>query len=207
MEGFNMVNYWMIRAFPGNVDHIDYFLANNVVGLGWVNINNLANVNLDNLKQIFVKNNYPASSPQAMGRRIGFFRRFIDEIKINDYVLVPDQNGMVHIGRITSNYYYQKLTNELGHLRNVEWIRSIDFHEFPNNVQLLLSNRLSLISLHKTSQELSAIIENNNIITINRSIEKNFIAHINGNKVSLTMPENLTKSELNVFFAKVIQQF
>ena len=54
MEGFNMVNYWMIRAFPGNVDHIDYFLANNVVGLGWVNINNLANVNLDNLKQIFV---------------------------------------------------------------------------------------------------------------------------------------------------------
>lgn len=35
-----MVNYWMIRAFPGNVDHIDYFLANNVVGLGWVNINN-----------------------------------------------------------------------------------------------------------------------------------------------------------------------
>lgn len=202
-----MTKFWLVRAFPGDVDHTEYFKKNNVVGLGWINLGDLSSSNLDNLKDLFVSKKYPASSPQAMGRRVGFFRRFIEEIKVDDYILVPDRNGVINIGVITSNYYYQKVTNQLGHLRNVKWIKETDLEDYPKSVQILLANRLTLISLEKVSDELANIVKDNNIIKINRSLEKKFVANINGNEVRLTVPENLTRPELKIFFDKVLQQY
>lgn len=202
-----MTKFWLVRAFPGDVDHTEYFKKNNVVGLGWIDLGDLSSSNLDNLKDLFVSKKYPASSPQAMGRRVGFFRRFIEEIKVDDYILVPDRNGVINIGVITSNYYYQKVTNQLGHLRNVKWIKETDLEDYPKSVQILLANRLTLISLEKVSDELSNIVKDNNIIKINRSLEKKFVANINDNEVRLTVPENLTRPELKIFFDKVLQQY
>lgn len=200
-------HFWLIRAFPEGVDHTTIFQKKNIIGLGWINLNDLSQVNINNLEKLFIKKNYLASSPQAMGRQIGFFRRFVKEMAINDYVLVPDGNGNVDIGIVKSQYYYKKVTKQLAHLRNVEWIKKIDLHSFPKHVQSLLSNRLTMISLDKVADELSRIIQNDNEIKFTSYLDKRFIGTINDKPITLTVDADITKNEITLFFKSILSKY
>jgi len=200
-------NYFLIRAFPDQKDHYSIFQTEKVIGLGWEKLDDLSDNDLNELGALFEEKNYPAASPQSMGRRIGFFKRFINEMKIGDYVLVPDGKGKISIGIVNSEYYYKKITKDLAHIRDVVWVKTMDFQDFPKNIQQLLSNRLTMISLDKVAKELSLIINNNIQLKLQSSFEKKFNAVINNKKVSLKADNDLTKQELEAFFKKILSEY
>lgn len=208
IKGDNMSpRYWLLRAFPDRNDHYSVFKNEEIIGLGWANINDLSDNNLQNLDTLFESNGYPAVSPQSMGRRVGFFKRFIQEMKIGDYVLVPDGKGEISIAIIDSSYYYKRVTKDLSHIRDVKWIKTIDFYELPKRIQQLLSNRLTMISLDKVSKELEVIIQDNNQLELQLSTEKVIIASNNNKDIKLRFNEEITKSELETFFNKILSNY
>lgn len=200
-------NYWLLRAFPEQNNHYSIFKEEKVIGLGWSNLNDLTNNDLNDLGSLFKKKGYPAASPQSMGRRVGFFKRFIKEMKIGDYVLVPDGMGEISIGIVNSDYYYKKITNDLAHVRNITWVKIMNFQDFPPKIQQLLSNRLTMISLEKVSRELEILIKNDIQLTLQTSKKNTFNAAINNKNIRLELDDDVTKTELEFFIKKILESY
>ncbi|MBT9718237.1 hypothetical protein [Enterococcus durans] len=200
-------NYWLLRAFPEQNNHYSIFKEEKVIGLGWSNLNDLTNNDLNDLGSLFKEKGYPAASPQSMGRRAGFFKRFIKEMKVGDYVLVPDGMGEISIGIVNSEYYYKKITKDLAHVRNITWVKIMNFQDFPPKIQQLLSNRLTMISLEKVSKELEILIKNDIQLTLQTSKKNTFNAAINNKNIRLELDDDVTKTELEFFIKSILESY
>lgn len=137
------VNYWFIRTNAG--DNFENFYFGNYVAIGWDKIDSLESIrhcSFDDLKEDIIENYPDESKPGATASHI---LRFVNEMKIGDYVLIPGANcDRIAIGQITSDAYIHEATaqeklnamfydEELSYIkrRSVEWIaeRPFERHE------------------------------------------------------------------------------
>ena len=132
-------NYWFIRTNGG--DNFENFYFGQYVAIGWDKINDLDSIkycSLNDLKDEIIKSYPDDSKPGSTASQI---MRFVNDMKIGDYVLVPGANcDRIAIGQITSEPYIYKASEqeridvmffdgEISYLkrRNVKWIANRPF--------------------------------------------------------------------------------
>jgi predicted Mrr-cat superfamily restriction endonuclease len=135
-----MKRAWVARPYPHGKYRVKEFLLKNIIGLGWPLIGDLSHCNNRNDIKKAILSYYNYSSAQSLGQAVGNISRFIFEIQINDYVLLPD-GPIIYIGEVTSLYKYDNSvdSDEEGypHQREISWI--YDKKAIPRN---LLTGRI-----------------------------------------------------------------
>ena len=116
---------WIVRPYPNGLYRTKDFLLQNIVAIGWPCIGDLTGKNTRDSIKHAVLSYYSYSSPQSLGQSAGNLYRFKEEMKADDYVLVPDGN-LVYIGIINSPYKYESSVDSevegYPHQRNVKWL-------------------------------------------------------------------------------------
>lgn len=97
------------------------------VCIGWSDLGDLSNIkDKSTLEKVFDEN-YKNKTPRSRGQQIGQIWRFINDIKIGDYIIFADGN-VFHIGKIESEYFYSKenKNQHAGYVNNrkVKWIKN-----------------------------------------------------------------------------------
>lgn len=204
-------HFWLLRAFPDSVPHFDTFLKKSVIGLGWPKIGPLKKaITAKELKQLFIENDYPAADNAALGRRAGFFTRFVTDMQIGDIVMVPDNKGSVAVYKIRSDYYYDTtITPYVTHLRRVKLITFLKFHSLSKTLQRLLSNQLSLINLDKAKEEIMSLIDDSSHqeqTIINRKSQSVITGEIKDKFVQVVIPDNISNGEVITILKDIINK-
>ena len=96
--------------------------------IGWSGMNDLSGLNTKDEVNARHASTYPDASPNSRGQDVGQIHRFKNEAKIGDYVVFAEQN-VCHIGRITSEYYYDTAnhpnqSDDYVNVRDVEWLKT-----------------------------------------------------------------------------------
>jgi len=114
---------WVVRV-PKGQDIIQKVKQDGVVAIGFAIKNNIADItDKEKLKEL-----YRLERPDAKDGRVnssaGQLFRFVNSIKIGDWVLTPDRDKRtVLFGKIKSDYAFsQHILGNVSHSREVEWL-------------------------------------------------------------------------------------
>lgn len=149
--------YWMIRTEKGYF--YNHFLKNNIIAIGYSEINaseiKLLNNNVSEFKKNLlelVMKKYPNHTRPSLIMSQLF--RFSNEIKKGDYVIIPSKfSKNISIGIIEDNFAYsgkiihndnvnEEKIKKYNKLRKVKWIKHISKNNFnPNLYQLFFSHQ------------------------------------------------------------------
>ena len=104
-------NYWFIRTNGG--DNFENFYFGQYVAIGWDKIDDLdfiKHCSLNDLKDEIIESYPDDSKPGSTASQI---MRFVNDMKIGDYVLVPGANcDRIAIGQITSDPYIYEASDQ-----------------------------------------------------------------------------------------------
>jgi hypothetical protein len=96
--------------------------------IGWSGMKDLSGLNTKDEVNTRHISTYPDATPNSRGQDVGQIHRFKNEAKIGDYVVFAEQT-VCHIGRITSEYYYDTANHpnqseDYVNVRDVEWLKT-----------------------------------------------------------------------------------
>ena len=114
------IKVWGIHTYDDNL-----FLKENVIAIGWREMGDLSLIEQD--REAF-KAKYTEVYKDAKKGSIptcaGMLYRFVNEVKIGDYVVFPSKtNREVNIGQITGEYRYDAEEHDYVQKRNVMWLK------------------------------------------------------------------------------------
>ena len=123
-----MSTAWIIRPKPHGNNRLQDFLEKNVIGIGWPGVGNLTEIKTrEEVRIALERAGYTEGRKNnAIGQDVGTIFRFVKEMKVNDYVLVPN-GSEVYLGKIIEEkpIYVKELDNSkegFAHQRKVEWL-------------------------------------------------------------------------------------
>lgn len=140
---------WTIRA-GRHGEQEQTCLDEGLIAIGWHGLPDLKNFKRrEELFDAFSKI-YPAGSNVKMGIKVGQVWRFVNELAIDDLVALPSKRQpIIHIGKVTGDYHYEKKGEEVIHWRPVKWLKSIPRVEFDQD---LLYSFGSLLTVSQVSR-------------------------------------------------------
>lgn len=138
------------------------FLKQNMVALGWETMGDLTNLPPDREAfKIEIAKNYPDYKPQAIRNNAGQLFRLVHEMQINDLIIYPSKiDRLIHIGRVTGNYIYQK--NPPGtyfHRRPVQWIKAFSRTLFSQGALYEIGSAMSFFQVKNYAEEFRVALE------------------------------------------------
>jgi len=143
---------WMVRAFPGNEDRKDTFLQKNIIAVHW-GIGDLTGCNTkEDIARVVDQANL---KPRDASLKIGLLNRFVNQMKIGDYCIVPYEDGF-YSAVINSDYYFDPNSKKFEHQRKVEWLfggESFNREELPKQLQLSIKSQLGLANISKNEAD------------------------------------------------------
>ncbi len=120
---------FIIRCAPSYISRVDEVLKNKQIVIGWSETRDLLfdkALDRNGFKDILVKQ-YPSyiGNPYSLGQGTGYLWRFIKEMKIGDYAIVPISKAF-YIGEITSDLIFipEKINEDTAIRRNVKWMNN-----------------------------------------------------------------------------------
>jgi restriction system protein len=152
---------WGIHAGrTGDADQL--FLSGNVIALGWSAVGDLTHIGKDReaLKKK-VGQTYPDKKPGAIPVSAGQLFRFINEVKVGDYVAYPSKaDRCIHIGRISGEYKYNPaLEKGYPNQREVTWLKSVPRTSFTQGALYEIGSALSFFLLKNYGDEYLSALE------------------------------------------------
>lgn len=147
IENYFEVNYkfddvenkmWFVAAGEGSVKS-DLFLNNDFVAIGW-QLGDLSGKDKDEI-QLKYKEIYRNDSEKSIGQNVSQIDKFINEIRVGDYIISSDSSkGEYLFGRCTSDYYFSNekdtdINYNYEHCRDVEWLMKIEQKIFPTELK------------------------------------------------------------------------
>lgn len=138
---------WMVRAFPGQIDQMATFLKENIIAVHW-GIGNLTGCTTksDIANVVAIAN----LQPRDASLKIGLLDRFVNQMKVGDYCIVPYDNDTFYTAKIKSDYYFDPNSNKYDHQRKVEWLfdgEPFGRDELPKQLQTSLKSQLGLADI------------------------------------------------------------
>lgn len=133
-----MVKVWMLRPNPHNINRMREFIDNGIVAIGWPELSSL-----NGRKKGFITSELPKYFPNdtriQIGIAAGTINRFVNEIRVNDLLIVPNEND-VYFCKVVSDYYYEpsKSSEAEGypHQRKVQWLKGpVRREDIPESVK------------------------------------------------------------------------
>lgn len=122
-----MTQAFIIRCAPSGINRIDELLEQNQIVIGWSKSKDtLFDIqNRDDFKEKLKQAYYPdyEENPYSLGQATGYMWRFIREMSIGDYAIVPIPSAF-YVGKITSDVFCleEKVDEDTAIRRNVEWL-------------------------------------------------------------------------------------
>jgi predicted Mrr-cat superfamily restriction endonuclease len=120
-----MVKAWLVRPKPHNINRIREFLDEKIIAIGWPELSSLIGKTEENIKTE-LKSHPRNYTPDQLGAAASTVNKFVNEMRINDIVVVPDGSN-IYFCKIIGEYYYDptKSSQSQGypHQRKVEWIK------------------------------------------------------------------------------------
>lgn len=218
-----MKTAWIIRPYPHGIDRLQYFLENNVVGIGWPGIGNLEDVeSRDDVKNKLKLAGYTEGrTALSIGQAAGTLYRFICEMKIGDYVLVPNGSN-IFVGKILDEkpFYLEKFDmDEEGfcHQRKVEWLfnrRTINKQFMTSRVYDSFKGQSTLFTtwyddVHDLVTEKQHLFIGDDFQTKHLKLKEEYLNKLNEGRITglnSNEIENVCKKILNVFFPGIERQ-
>ncbi len=125
----NIKKAFVIRCAPSGINRMNEILKSNQVVIGWSLIEDeLFNKKLkrEDYKEV-LKNKYEdyKDNPYSLGQATGYLWRFIHEMNIGDYALVPISKSF-YLAEITSEPIYipNKIRDDTAIRRDVKWLNN-----------------------------------------------------------------------------------
>ena len=160
---------WVVRA-GGDGQQERAVLENDVIAIGWNELSDLSSIkNRDELREYYKK--ITKETDNQIAQNVGQIWSFMREIKMGDIVLLPvlsDKGRIVAVCKVTGEYQYKEITNNVRHIRRVIWLnKGIPIKEFENRARNSLGSSRTVYSLTR-SKAVDSIVDtlNRNGITI-----------------------------------------
>lgn len=146
-------NLWLVRAKPSKSNRIYEFLENNIIAIGWRELQDMSSKSKKEVYAELKTNNYQDPSSK------GSFNNFVNNMGINDLCIIlnPD-NTDAYLAIIKSNYYFDptKIDDGYSHQRKVEFINKRNptiKNKFPKNIQESFKTENAVSSLNKKIED------------------------------------------------------
>jgi len=180
---------WCIRSGRFGELH-KLFLEKKLIVIGWPDTGDLSKVppSREEFKKVIAES-YPEYSAGKLNTTSGQLFRFVNEMKVGDYVVYPTPaiiDSRIYIGRVTGEYTYDPRVNEtFPHLRSVEWIKDLDRISFSQGALYEIGAMLTLFQIRNYADEfLSAlhgkrpsvpadVDEDETVLAVSENIEQN----------------------------------
>lgn len=153
-------SYWLLRPMPHGSNHMQDFLEQDIVAVGYPSGISFAKMDYDSIKDVLEKHNYEQG--------IGNVNTLVHLMKEEDIIVVPDDNNRdVYLAKVISGYIYDaKLDkDEKGsgypHQRKVEWFldkKPLLRSNFPEELKGSLRYPGTVASLDKHAESISDIL-------------------------------------------------
>jgi 5-methylcytosine-specific restriction protein B len=117
-------NYWRIGTSNGNDHYWETMKANQYVSIGWPDIGNLSESDIqskNDIIQLLNDNKYYSDNKSVTSRKASEIFNFINDIKEGDIVLAQDGATILGIGKVAGEYGYEE-SKSFPHYRPVKWI-------------------------------------------------------------------------------------
>ena len=147
------MSFWLVRA-GSHGEQEQVALEENVVTIGWNEFPNLSNVkSREELYQVY-RTIYPDSSKNKAGNEVGQLWRFIREIQIGDLVALPlKTESSIAIGKITGNYAYKAISDDVRHIRPVKWLKTLPRSAFDQDILYSLGAFMTVCKIQRNDAE------------------------------------------------------
>lgn len=152
--------YWLLRPLPHGTDHLEDFLKDEFIAVGYPVGEDLSDFSFNDMRVILRQHN--------MEEGIGNLHAIVRSMKIGDIVVVPSPNKKdIYFAKVKSNYIYDEPVdkNEEGlgypHQRRVEWLlnkQSILRSELPDELRGSLRYPGAVADLTKHAQLIEQLI-------------------------------------------------
>ncbi|MBO9635790.1 MAG: hypothetical protein J7578_21980, partial [Chitinophagaceae bacterium] len=119
------VNYWRIGTKDKSESYWEEMKSENKICIGWSDIGDLSEADIKNKKDIIHlldEEGYYVGDNRTKSKKAGEIYNFYDKIKVGDIVLAQDGATVLGIGRILSEYDFNKNAG-FPHQKQVEWLR------------------------------------------------------------------------------------
>ncbi len=199
---------WMLRAKPHGNNRISEFLEDNIIAIGWPKIGNLSKLGKDEIRKKIIsngdyRNEYDTTRKLSMA--VSQVQRFVIEMNIGDYVIVPDFED-IYIGIITSNYMYVKnLDNDKDgypHQRKVEFKLHLRRDDLDQNLRDSLRATMTLANLSEHRNIVKDLVEKADLIDENvKEVGEQDVFELkypleDGGSAYINIPRTINKDEL-----------
>jgi len=147
---------WGIHTQDDNL-----FLNNNVIAIGWKTFGDLSalEANREAFKEHYEKS-YPDAKKGSIATSAGMLYRFINEVKVGDYVVFPSKsNRQINIGVIESDYIYVPNSSEYVQQRQVQWLKHLPRTAFSQGALYEIGSALSFFVVKNYADEYLAALD------------------------------------------------
>lgn len=194
-----MSNAWMVRSNPNGIDRFKEFKEGNVVGLGWNEVESLEGKDLLGIEEM-LDEKYDYKSSRSLSSDKANLYVLANRMQKNDLIVLP-YGDVVYIGRITTDYIYNKeQVDDKGfpHQRGVEWIsNAIPRDELTKDLRASLKVPKACANLTHRYKDIQIALGEVKDDEIERKLEFITVQYpirpdVN---VKIEIPKNLTESE------------
>lgn len=152
---------WGIHAGATGDAHT-LFLTRKCIALGWDRFGDLSELPADReaFKALYAEL-YPDAKAGAIPVNAGQLFRFLHEMTEGDLVLYPSKtDGRVHIGRVTSPYYYDRAsTAGYPHRRAVDWLKDVARTKMTQGALYEIGSAMSLFQVKNYADEWLTVLQ------------------------------------------------
>ncbi len=144
---------WLVRAGKHG-EQEPGALEKNVISIGWNEFGDLSGIkSKKELTKLYLEK-HPNFKKMRVANEVGQIWRFIHEIQIGDLVALPLklQSG-VAIGKVESDYKYEKIAPNIKHIRYVKWIKIIPRSAFDQDILYSLGAFMTVCKIERNNAE------------------------------------------------------
>jgi len=143
------------------VGHEDRPIKEGYIAIGWKAVGDLSGIptNREAFKRA-VAEAYPDIKPGAIPVNAGTLFKFVVEMKIGDLVVYPSKSDrMVNIGRIESQYFFDKEGDDGPNRRRVVWMKILPRTTFSQDALYEIGSAVTLFQIKNHPEEFLAALE------------------------------------------------
>jgi len=147
------MSLWLVRA-GSHGEQEEGALANNVVTIGWDELPDLSGIKTKEELSELYNRIYLTAKKMEIANYVGQIWRFIHEIQKGDLVALPlKTQSAIAIGKIESNYEYKELANNIKHIRQVKWLKTIPRSSFDQDILYSFGAFMTVCKIERNDAE------------------------------------------------------
>jgi len=81
------------------------FIENGMVAIGWPALGDMKNCSREQIRKRLTDTHCSGAASRVVGQVTGIVDRFVNQIKVSDYVVIPDGTG-VYFGKVVTEYEF-----------------------------------------------------------------------------------------------------